>query len=135
MRIFAQDPAFYRKARVDGTDDPEALRRLKELEAVDAIRQRLTLAEALSALGVGRSTCYEGSGSAHQPSEEPPRVCSSAAAHAAKAFLGEAAKRLDIGAVEVDGGSEFMRHSWRSGFEDEWRKRGLPLLVLPPRSP
>ena len=28
-----------------------------------------------------------------------------------------------------------MRHSWRSGFEDECRKRGLPLLVLPPRSP
>ena len=31
--------------------------------------------------------------------------------------------------------SEFMRHSWRSGFKDECRERGLPLLVLPPRSP
>ncbi len=60
---------------------------------------------------------------------------SSATAHTAKAFLGEAAERLGIGAVQVDGGSEFMRHSWRSGFEDECRKRGLPLLVLPPRSP
>ena len=56
MRTFAQDAAFYRKVRVDGPDDPEALRRLKELEAIDAIRQRFTLAEAL---GVGRSTCYE----------------------------------------------------------------------------
>ena len=62
------------------------------------------------------------------------RVYSSATAHTARAFLGEAAKRLDIGAVQVDGCSAFMRHSWRSGFEDECRKRGLPLLVLPPRS-
>ena len=59
MRMFARGPAFYRNVRVDGTDDPEALRRLKELEAIDAIRQRFTLAEALSALGVGRSMCYE----------------------------------------------------------------------------
>ena len=57
---------------------------------------------------------------------------SSATAHTAKAFLGEATERLDIGAVQVDGGSEFMRYSWRSGFEDECRKRGL---ALPPRSP
>ena len=39
------------------------------------------------------------------------RVYSSATAHTARAFLGEAAKRLDIGAVQVDGGSAFMRHS------------------------
>ena len=58
-RMFAQDPAFYRKVRVDETDDPEALRRLMELEAIDAIRRWFTLAEALSALGVGRSTHYE----------------------------------------------------------------------------
>ena len=30
MRMFAQDPASCRQVRVDGTDDPEALRRLRE---------------------------------------------------------------------------------------------------------
>ena len=39
-------------------DDPEALRRLKQLEAIDRMRERLTLAEALSALELGRSTYY-----------------------------------------------------------------------------
>ena len=263
MRMFAQDPAFYRKVRVDETDDPEALRRLKELEAIDAIRQRFTLEEALSALGVGRSTYYERkrrlreegarglvprssrpkshpgrqwtmadarrvldvrrempwAGKARiafdvaerwperAPSEatvgrilrwavetgrakpcsfcegraaakrrrdftgaharqwkprdrhagvqfdhmtthidgrtlkefravcpatrlQHARVYSSATAHTARAFLREAAERLDVKAVQVDGGSEFM-----AGFEDECRERGLPLLVLPPRSP
>ena len=59
MRMFAQDAAFCRRVRVDETDDPEALRRLKQLEAIDRMRERFTLAEALSALEVGRSTCCE----------------------------------------------------------------------------
>ena len=59
MRMFAQDAAFYRRVRVDETNNAEALRRLKELEAVDRMRERFTLAESLSALGVGRSTYYE----------------------------------------------------------------------------
>ena len=59
MRMFAQDAGFHRRERVDETDDPEPLRRLKELEAIDRMRERFTLAEALSALGVGRSTYYE----------------------------------------------------------------------------
>ena len=59
MRMFAQDAAFYRQVRVDETDDPEALRRLKQLEAIDRMRERFTLAEALSALELGRSTYYE----------------------------------------------------------------------------
>ena len=56
------------------------------------------------------------------------RVYSSATAHTARAFPREAAERLDVKAVQVDcapckhGGSEFMRHSWRSGFEDECRE-------------
>ena len=62
MRTFAQDAAFYRKVRVDGTDDPEALRRLKELEAIDAIQRRFTLAEALSALGWGGARTTSASG-------------------------------------------------------------------------
>ena len=37
-------------------------------------------------------------------------VYSSATAHPARAFLGEAVERLDIGSVQLDGGSEFMRH-------------------------
>ena len=49
--MFAQDAAFYRRARVDETDDAEALRRLKELEAVDRMREHFTLSEALSAPG------------------------------------------------------------------------------------
>ena len=59
MRMFAQDAAFYRRVRVDETDHPEALRRLKQLEAIDRMRERFTLAEALSMMEVGRSTYYE----------------------------------------------------------------------------
>ena len=59
MRMFARDAAFYRRARVDETNNAEALRRLKELEAADRMRERFTLSESLSAPGVGRSTCYE----------------------------------------------------------------------------
>ena len=57
-------------------------------------------------------------------------MCSRTAARTAKAFLSEAAERLDVQAAQVDGGSEFMRHSWRSDFEGECEARGLPLLVL-----
>ena len=222
MRMFAQDAAFHRRVRVDETDGPEALRRLKQLEAIDRMRERFTLAEALSALEVGRSTCCERKRRLREegvkglvprssrPKSHPGRqwtmadakrvldvrrempwagkarvaakrrrdftgaharrwkprdkhagvqfdhmtthidgktfkefravrpvtrrqrakVCSSATAHTAKAFLGEAAERLDIRAVQVDGGSEFMAE-----FEDGCKERGLELLVLPPRSP
>ena len=89
MRMFAQDPASYRKPRdrhvgvqfdhmtthIDG-------KTFKEFRAVCPATRR-----------------------------QYARVYSSATAHTARAFLGEAAKRLDIGAVQVDGGSEFMRHS------------------------
>ena len=55
---------------------------------------------------------------------------SSATVHTARAFLSEAVERLDIsGAYKVDG-SEFMAE-----FEADCKKRGLGLLVLPPRSP
>ena len=59
MRMFARDAAFYRRVRVDETNNAEALRRLKELEAADRMRERFTLSESLSAPGVGRSTYYE----------------------------------------------------------------------------
>ena len=58
------------------------------------------------------------------------KVYSSATAHTARAFLREAAAWLGIRAVQVDGGSEFMAE-----FETECKALGLPLLVLPPRSP
>ena len=45
------------------------------------------------------------------------------------AFQREAARRLDIRAVQVDG-SEFM-----VGFDEECRALGVALLVLPPRTP
>ena len=44
---------------MDETDHPEALQRLKQLEAIDRMRERFTLAEALSALELGRSMYYE----------------------------------------------------------------------------
>ena len=59
MRMFAREAAFYRRAWVDETNDAEALRRLKELEAADRMRERFTLSESLSALGVGWSMCYD----------------------------------------------------------------------------
>ena len=59
MRMLAQDGAFYRKPRVDGTDDPEALRRLRIVEGVDRMRERFTAAEAAEAFEVSRTTCYE----------------------------------------------------------------------------
>ena len=58
------------------------------------------------------------------------KVYSRATAGVARAFLREAVRELDIRAVQVDGGSEFM-----AAFEEECRALGLPLLVLPPRSP
>ncbi len=58
------------------------------------------------------------------------KVYSRATANTARAFLREAVGKLDIRAVQVDGGSEFM-----AAFEEECRALGLPLLVLPPRSP
>ncbi len=39
MRMLAQDRAFYRKPRVDGTDEPEALRRLRILEGIEMVRE------------------------------------------------------------------------------------------------
>ena len=58
------------------------------------------------------------------------RVFSNATARTAWVFLREAVERLGIRAVQVDGGSEFMAE-----FEAECKALGLPLLVLPPRSP
>ena len=40
MRMFAQDRAFYGRIRVDGTEHPEALRRLELLERVSLARRR-----------------------------------------------------------------------------------------------
>ena len=57
------------------------------------------------------------------------KVFSTATAHTAKVLLDEA-ERLDICAVQVDGGAEFMAE-----FEAGCESRGVPLLVLPPRSP
>ena len=59
MRMLAQDRAFYRKPRVDGTDDPEALRRLRVVEGVDRMRERFTAAAAARAFGVSRATYCE----------------------------------------------------------------------------
>ena len=59
MRMFAQDRALYRKLRGDGTDDPEARRRLEIVEGVDRMRERFTAAQAVGAFGVSRTTYHE----------------------------------------------------------------------------
>jgi len=62
MRMLAQDATPYRKPRVDGTDDPEALRRLRIVEGVDLVdlmRGQFTPAEAAEAFGVSRATYCE----------------------------------------------------------------------------
>ena len=50
----------------------------------------------------------------------------------AKAMLEEVLERMPfvVKALQVDGGSEFMKE-----FEEECRARGIALYVLPPRSP
>lgn len=79
MRMFAQDQAFYRGIRVDGTEHPEALGRLRLLEQVAPARRKgLGVADALELAELPRSTYYdwcrrhrqdglEGLGSAKQP--------------------------------------------------------------------
>jgi len=55
-----------------------------------------------------------------------------ATATTAAGFLDAIQKRTSfpVGAIQVDGGSEFQ-----AGFETECQRRGLRLFVLPPRSP
>ena len=50
----------------------------------------------------------------------------------ARRFLLELIEKapFEISSIQVDGGSEFM-----ADFEDECEKKGLPLIVLPPKSP
>lgn len=59
-------------------------------------------------------------------------VFSRATAHTAQHFLKGLQERcpFPIRGIQVDGGSEF-----RAQFEAECQRRGLPLFVLPPRSP
>ncbi len=59
-------------------------------------------------------------------------VRSTATAGTARDFLAELEERLPvpIRAIQVDGGSEFMAE-----FEAACQERGIPLFVLPPRSP
>ena len=60
MRMFAQDQAFCRGIRVDGTDHPEALRRLRLLEQVDLARRKgLGVADALEVAKLPRGTYYD----------------------------------------------------------------------------
>ena len=59
-------------------------------------------------------------------------VRASATAGTARDFLAELQTRMPvpIRAIQVDGGSEFM-----AGFETACQEQGIPLFVLPPRSP
>lgn len=60
------------------------------------------------------------------------QVVSNATSAAAAKFLHKVRKDMpfDIKSVQVDGGSEFMKH-----FEDQCQKLDIPLHVLPPRRP
>ena len=171
MRMLAQDRAFHLNLRVDGTDDAEALRRLRILEGIEMVRGDLSAAaackarialdlaarwpdRALSEATVGRilrwavkprdrhvgvqfdHTAPHIDGKTRKefravcPNTRPQRAkaCSRATAGVARAFLREAVRKLDVRAVQVDGGSESV-----AAFEAECRGLGLPLL--PPRSP
>jgi putative transposase len=59
-------------------------------------------------------------------------VYSRATSHSASLYLDELQQRspFPIRAIQVDGGSEFQ-----ASFEEECRRRGILLFVLPPRSP
>ena len=59
-------------------------------------------------------------------------VVSNATSSAAAKFLRKLKKELpfDIKSIQVDGGSEFMKH-----FEEECEKEEIPLYVLPPSRP
>lgn len=60
------------------------------------------------------------------------QVCGSATASLAAQFLDTIVRRtpFPVQALQIDGGSEF-----KGEFETECQKRGIPLYVLPPRSP
>jgi len=57
---------------------------------------------------------------------------SRATSNTASGFMDVLLKRMPfpIKAIQVDGGSEFQ-----DAFEEECRRRGIELFVLPPRSP
>ncbi len=59
-------------------------------------------------------------------------ACGRATAQTATVFLGVLLQRMPFAAqaVQIDGGSEF-----RGAFEEACAARGLPLFVVPPRSP
>ena len=59
MRMFAQDRAFYRRVRVDGTDSEEARRRLWIVEGIEEMRERFPAEAACRTFGVSRATYYE----------------------------------------------------------------------------
>ena len=58
MRMFAQDRAFYRRVRVDGTDDEEA-RAAWIVEGIEEMRERFPAEAACRTFGVSRATYCE----------------------------------------------------------------------------
>lgn len=63
-------------------------------------------------------------------SQQHSRVFAGITANTARQFLREVLEMMDVGAVQVDGGSEFMAE-----FEAECKAMGIGLIVLPPASP
>ena len=60
MQIKPAPSACYRRPRVDETDDPVALERKRKLDKVEELRaEGLTVALALKALDLPKSTCYD----------------------------------------------------------------------------
>ena len=68
MRMLAQDRAFHLRLRVDGTDDAEALRLLRELEGIDRMRKLSPLAGGSGGVrgGAEHPTTRGGSGCARR---------------------------------------------------------------------
>ena len=65
------------------------------------------------------------------------RVFSRATAFNARRFLDDVVEALPVPlqSIQVDGGSEFMRHSWRSELRRRLPGARIELHVLPPRRP
>ena len=61
MQVKPAPASCYRRPRVDGTDDPTALERLRRIERIDTLRREddFTLRQALKAVELPRSTYYD----------------------------------------------------------------------------
>ena len=111
MRMFAQDGAFHRRVRLDETADPEARRRLRELETVDRLREHMPLLAALATFDLGAA-----------------RTTSAGSGCAKRGRRGWCPVSAGRSATRAGGGrGRTRRGCWRYG----WQQSGLELALRP----